>query len=203
MRFLSPGQRLVLASNNPGKLDEIKTLLATLDLEVILQSELQIPAAEETGASFNENSLIKARNACQHSGLPAIADDSGLEVFALNGEPGVHSAHYAGPQATDQQNNEKLLNSMKIFSGSDRNARFHCVLTVLRQAGDPTPLVCHGRWDGKINTEPEGVNGFGYDPLFYVTGEHCTSAQLPPELKNRISHRARAFEQLIEKLHSD
>lgn len=203
MSFLPPGQRVVLASNNPGKLNEIRSLLAELELDVILQSALQIPEAEETGASFIENSLLKARNACQHSGLPTIADDSGLEVFALNGAPGVLSARYAGPEATDQQNNEKLLQSMRNFTESDRNARFHCVVTVLRQANDPTPLVCHGQWDGKIITEPKGVNGFGYDPLFYLTDRQCTSAQLPLELKNRVSHRAKAFEQLIEKLHAD
>lgn len=202
MSFFPPGQRVVLASNNPGKLAEISNLLSGLELEIILQRDLQIAEAEETGTSFLENSLIKARHACKFSGLPAIADDSGLEVFALHGEPGVHSARYAGIGTNDEKNNAKLLKALEHVAEKNRQARFHCVVSVLRDDLDETPLVCHGNWDGEIVREPLGTNGFGYDPLFYVAEQQCTSAELPSAIKNKISHRAKAFTQLIEKLQS-
>ncbi len=202
MTFLVPGQRVVLASSNPGKLNEINDMLSRLDLSIVLQGDLNILPVDELGSTFVENSLLKAKHAAHSSGMAAIADDSGLEVFALDGAPGVHSSRYAGPNATDDENNEKLLRALAECPEKDRSARFHCVITVLRHANDPTPLICHGYWDGNILEAPRGENGFGYDPLFFVAEHQCTSAELSPKTKNRVSHRARAFEQMLEKLHS-
>jgi len=193
-------QRLVLASNNPGKVREIDQMLAGLDLQVLPQSEFNAGDVEETGLTFVENAILKARNAAQHSNLPAIADDSGLEVDALDGAPGIYSARYAGVGASDAQNLQKLLADLAAVPDAKRSARFQCLLVYLRHASDPTPLICQGTWEGVITFEPAGDNGFGYDPVFYLPDQHCTSAQLPAETKNRLSHRGQALRQLVAAL---
>ncbi|MDE0951117.1 MAG: RdgB/HAM1 family non-canonical purine NTP pyrophosphatase [Halioglobus sp.] len=194
----SHNQSVVLASGNTGKLRELAEVLAPLGLTLKPQSQFEVQEVEENGLSFVENALIKARAAAQHTGLPAIADDSGLEVDFLNGAPGIHSARYSG--AGDEANNAKLLTALGDLSKDQRGARFHCVLVYLRHALDPTPLVCHGSWEGSILFEPHGENGFGYDPLFYVPEHECSSAELDPSIKNRISHRAKASTLLFEAL---
>ncbi|MDZ7661724.1 XTP/dITP diphosphatase [Thiohalophilus sp.] len=193
-------QRLVLASNNPGKVREIDQMLAGVDMQVLPQSEFNAGDVDETGLTFVENAILKARNAAHHSGLPAIADDSGLEVDALNGAPGIYSARYAGPGASDAQNLQKLLTDLADVPDADRSARFQCLLVYMRHANDPTPLICQGSWEGVITREPQGDNGFGYDPVFYVPDHHCTSAQLPAETKNQLSHRGQALRKLVTAL---
>ncbi|MDY6981169.1 MAG: XTP/dITP diphosphatase [Pseudomonadota bacterium] len=193
-------QRIVLASNNPGKVREIDQILAGIDMQVLPQSEFHAGEVDETGLTFVENAILKARNAAQHAGLPAIADDSGLEVDALDGAPGIYSARYAGPGASDEQNLQKLLADLKDVPEPERRARFQCLLVFLRHANDPTPLICQGTWEGVITFEPAGDNGFGYDPIFYVPEQGCTSAQLPAETKNRLSHRGQALRQLVTAL---
>lgn len=192
--------KVVLATGNKGKLKELKSLLAGKDLEVVAQTELRVPEAEETGASFRENALLKARNAARHTGLPAIADDSGLEVDALGGAPGIYSARYAGPKATDADNLRKLLKELDGVPAEQRRARFRCVIAYLRRADDPAPLVCEGVWEGSILEAPRGANGFGYDPVFLVPGRGLSSAELPPEEKNRLSHRGQALAKLVAAL---
>lgn len=192
--------KIVLASNNPGKVKEINQLLAGLDIEVVSQSEYNVPEADETGLSFVENALLKARNAAHHTGLPALADDSGIETDALNGAPGIYSARFAGPGASDQANLEKLLAELKAKQHAPRTARFQCLLVLMRHEFDPTPLICQGTWEGTIIDEPRGDNGFGYDPVFFVEAENCTSAQLSPERKNVLSHRGQALQCLLRKL---
>ena len=196
---MSPGA-IVLASNNPGKVREFAQLLAGLQREVRPQSEFGVPEAEETGLTFVENALLKARNAARHAGLPALADDSGLEVDALNGAPGIYSARYAGSGAGDDANLEKLLADIKHVAESGRGARFQCVLVYLRHALDPTPLICQGTWEGRILHAPQGTQGFGYDPVFYVPNHGCSSAELPPETKNLLSHRGQALRKLVTAL---
>jgi XTP/dITP diphosphohydrolase len=191
-------QTVVLASGNAGKLKELDSLLLPLGMTLRPQSDFAVPEVEENGLSFVENAIIKARAAAQHSGLAAIADDSGLEVDYLGGEPGIHSARYSGEG--DAGNNRKLLAVLDELPREQRAARFQCVLVYMRHALDPTPLVCQAAWEGYILTEPRGENGFGYDPLFYVPDQQCSSAELAPELKNRISHRARASALLVEAL---
>lgn len=193
-------KRIVLASSNPGKVREINQLLAGLSIEVVPQSQFGVPDIEETGLSFVENALLKARNAAQHTGLPAIADDSGLEVDALNGAPGIYSARYAGVGASDQQNLDKLLIELKDVPQNLRSARFQCLMVYLRHATDPTPLICQGTWNGRILFAAQGINGFGYDPVFYVPTHDCSSAQLPPEVKNTLSHRGQALQKLLAAL---
>jgi XTP/dITP diphosphohydrolase len=193
-------KRIVLASSNPGKVREINQLLAGLSIEVVPQSQFGVPDIEETGLSFVENALLKARNAAQHTGLPAIADDSGIEVDALNGAPGIYSARYAGASASDQQNLDKLLADLKDVPQNLRSARFQCLMVYLRHATDPTPLICQGTWNGRILFAAQGVNGFGYDPVFYVPTHDCSSAQLPPEVKNTLSHRGQALRNLLAAL---
>ncbi|MFO8025176.1 XTP/dITP diphosphatase [Thiohalophilus sp.] len=193
-------QRIVLASNNPGKVREIDQMLAGIDMQVLPQSQFNAGEVDETGLTFVENAILKARNAAQHAGLPAIADDSGLEVDALDGAPGIYSARYAGPGASDEQNLLKLLADLKDVPEPERAARFQCLLVYLRHANDPTPLICQGTWEGLITREPQGDNGFGYDPVFYVPDQHCTAAQLPAETKNRLSHRGQALRQLVTAL---
>ena len=193
-------QQLVLASSNRGKLKEFQQLLADSGIEVLPQSEFRTPDAEETGLSFVENAIIKARNASQHSGLPALADDSGLEVDALHGQPGIYSARFAGPQNNDQDNNDKLLNLLEDIDDDRRTARFQCVLVMVRHATDPTPLICQGTWEGRILHAPQGENGFGYDPLFFVPEKNCSSAELPQEVKNAISHRGKALAEFLSKI---
>lgn len=192
--------KVVLASSNTGKLNEFNHLLADCGFEVLPQSAFSVPDVAETGRTFVENAIIKARNASHYAGLPAIADDSGLEVDILKGAPGIYSARFSGEEATDQKNNAKLLDLLKNVSEEQRTARFQCVLVYLRHPDDPTPLICQGSWEGRILTEPRGDNGFGYDPLFLVPEHNCASAELPKEVKNRISHRGKAMANLLEAL---
>lgn len=193
--------KLVLASSNPGKLRELGALLAPLGMELVSQCALGIDEAPEPHATFLENALAKARHASRVAGMPALADDSGLCVDALGGEPGVHSAYYAGREGTreerDARNNEKLLRNLQ----NERNAYYCCVMVFLRHFADPRPLVGEGIWHGEIAREPRGANGFGYDPLFYVPDLRRTAAELDPAQKNRISHRALALEKLARLLH--
>lgn len=193
------GQQIVLASGNAGKLRELQSILADHDVELLPQSDFEIEPANETGLSFVENALIKARHACQITGLPAIADDSGIEVDALNGEPGIYSARYAGisgPTA-DAENNALLLAELEQVPEHERTARFQCVIVLMRHALDPMPLICQGTWEGRILFAASGDNGFGYDPLFYVPSHGCSSAELAPDIKNAISHRGQALQQLV------
>lgn len=188
-------QKIVLASSNTGKLAELRSVLKNLPFEIVTQDELNISAAEETGLTFVENALLKARHAAQLSGLPAIADDSGLAVEALNGRPGIYSARYA---ETDAQAIEKLV--LEMQGQTNRKAAFCCVIVMLKSADDPLPLICQGLWQGEILLKPEGSAGFGYDPIFYVPSHACSAASLDFKEKNRISHRGQALAQLIEKL---
>jgi len=190
-------KQIVLATGNPGKVREINELLAEHDIEVIPQSAFNVPEAEETGLTFVENALIKARNAALHTGLPAIADDSGLEVDALRGAPGIYSSRYAGAVASDRDNLEKLLAELADLGVEQRGARFQCVMVYMRHVLDPTPLICQGTWEGHILFAARGSNGFGYDPVFYVPSHDCSSAELPPEIKNRLSHRGQALRKLV------
>lgn len=192
--------KIVLASNNPGKAREIGQLLADLHIEVLPQSQFNVEEIEETGLTFVENAILKARNAAQHTGLPALADDSGLEVDALNGAPGIYSARYAGKGASDTDNLQKLLQDLQALDPVTRAARFQCLMVYVRHALDPTPLICQGTWEGEIIDTPVGDNGFGYDPIFFVAGENCTAAQLPAERKNFLSHRGQALRCLLDKL---
>ncbi len=194
--------RIVLASSNPGKVREINELLSQMDISVIPQSEFNVEDAEETGLTFVENALLKARNAAAHTGLPAIADDSGIEVDYLNGAPGIYSARYANEGAGDQANLEKLLNDLQDVPEARRTARFQCLMVYLRHARDPTPIICQGTWEGRILTAARGDNGFGYDPVFYVPTHHCSSAELAPEIKNALSHRGQALQKLVAALTS-
>jgi XTP/dITP diphosphohydrolase len=194
--------KLVLASGNPGKLREISALLAPLGIEVLAQGALGIAEAEEPHETFLENALAKARHASRASGLPALADDSGLCVDALGGEPGVHSAYYAGRggsrETRDAANNAKLLAA--LATQDDRRAHFACVMVLMRHPHDPQPLVAEGNWRGEIGLTERGANGFGYDPLFLLPGRGCTSAELAADEKNRISHRGQALARLIDRL---
>jgi XTP/dITP diphosphohydrolase len=191
-------QKIVLASGNPGKIREIQAMLA--DHPIVPQSDLSIADAEETGTTFVENAIIKARHAARHSGLPAIADDSGLVVDALDGAPGVFSARYAGPGSSDLDNLHKLLRELDGVPEAQRSARFICVLVFMQHAADPTPVIAEGVWEGKILTRPAGSNGFGYDPVFWVPTHRCASAELPPEVKNALSHRGQALRNLTAML---
>lgn len=190
-------QRIVLASNNKGKVRELGQMLAELDMEVLPQSEFNAGEVEETGLTFVENAILKARHAAKVSGLPAIADDSGLEVDALNGAPGIYSARFAGVNASDEANLQKLLCDLKNVPDEQRTARFQCLLVYMRHADDPTPIICQGTWNGLITREPQGESGFGYDPVFFVPTHNCTSAQLTPEEKNQLSHRGQALNKLL------
>ena len=196
-------KKLVLASGNAGKLKEFQQLLGDCGFEVVPQSQFDVPEADENGLSFIENAIIKARNACIYTGLPAIADDSGLAVDALNGAPGIYSARFAGIDATDSDNNQLLLEKLRLVPDALRSARFHCVLAFMRHENDPTPIICHGSWEGKILKGASGSHGFGYDPIFYVPERDCTSAELNKTEKNHISHRARAMALLLETLNAE
>ena len=193
-------QKIVLASNNKGKVRELGQMLSTLDMEVLPQATFNIEDAEETGLTFVENAIIKARHAAEIAGLPAIADDSGLEVDALNGAPGIYSARFSGPGASDEKNLIKLLDELKDVAEENRTARFQCLLVYMRHAKDPTPLICQGTWEGRITFEPQGDNGFGYDPVFFVPTHNCTSAQLSADEKNVLSHRGQALQKLLNAL---
>ncbi len=192
---LAMPHEIVLASGNTGKINEFTQLFASLSVSVTVtpQASLGIEDAEETGITFVENALLKARKAAKESGLPAIADDSGICVDALDGAPGVYSARFAGNNKSDMANTEKLLAELKDIPDVMRTAHFHCTLVYLRYANDPSPLICQGVWPGKILYAPKGNKGFGYDPVFYVPEQGCSAAELPEELKNRLSHRAKAM----------
>ncbi|BAW80843.1 non-canonical purine NTP pyrophosphatase [Candidatus Nitrosoglobus terrae] len=193
-------QPIVLASHNLGKLQEISAILSPLQIELISQSKLNISEIEETGLSFVENAIIKARHAARYTGLAAIADDSGLEVDSLNGEPGIYSARYAGLGASDQQNLEKLLEMLKETPETQRHARYQCFIVYMHHWQDPTPLICQGTWEGHILAIPQGNGGFGYDPIFYLPNHQCTAAQLSAAEKNRYSHRGKALTALLTAL---
>jgi XTP/dITP diphosphohydrolase len=193
-------KRIVLASNNAGKVREFNQLLADCEIEVIPQSEFSVAEIEETGLTFVENALLKARNAAAHTGLPAVADDSGLEVDALQGAPGIYSARYAGAGASDQDNLQKLLATLKDVPDEKRSARFQCLMVYLRHAQDPTPRIFQGTWEGQILHAARGDNGFGYDPVFYLPDQRCSSAQLSAEVKNSLSHRGQALRLLVNSL---
>jgi XTP/dITP diphosphohydrolase len=192
--------RVVLASSNPGKLAEFNALLAASGMDIVAQASLGIGDAAETGCTFVENALLKARHAARASGLPALADDSGLCVAALDGAPGVYSARYAGTHGDNAANNAKLLRELAAVSDAQRGAFFICVLVLLRHADDPTPLIVEARWHGRVLRELRGVQGFGYDPLFLPDGQHVSSAELEPALKNQLSHRGQALAQLRARL---
>lgn len=196
-------KKVVLASGNPGKVREIGEMLKALSIEVVPQSEFDVPEAEETGTTFVENAIIKARNAAQHTGLPAIADDSGIEVDALNGAPGVYSARYSGPKADDEANNRKMLDELSGVADEERTARYQAILVYMSHAGDPTPLISQGSWEGRILKQARGENGFGYDPIFYVPEHDCSSAELSPETKNQLSHRGKALRELVSLLQQE
>lgn len=193
-------QKIVLATGNPGKVAELSQMLAPFNMQVVPQTELGVSDADETGLTFVENALLKARHAALITGLPAIADDSGLAVDALGGAPGIYSARYAGEKASDTANIDKLLAAMAQVPMAKRTAQFHCVLVYLRHAEDPTPIICHGVWPGVITVQAAGQNGFGYDPVFYVESEGCTSAELTRQRKQQLSHRGKALHQLITQL---
>jgi len=193
---------IVLASNNAGKVREFGALLAGLDMDIVPQSQFNVTEIEETGLTFVENAILKARNAANHARRPAIADDSGLEVDALDGAPGIYSARYAAPGASDGENLDKLLAMLSGVPEEQRSARFQCVLVYLRHALDPTPLICQGTWEGRILTAPRGRGGFGYDPVFFVPTHNCSSAELPPEVKNALSHRGQALQKLLAAMRS-
>ncbi|WP_417656973.1 RdgB/HAM1 family non-canonical purine NTP pyrophosphatase [Pseudidiomarina aestuarii] len=190
-------QEIVLATGNQGKVKELQAMLAPKSWSVRAQTEWNFAEAEETGLTFIENAIIKARHAATLTGLPALADDSGLAVDALGGEPGIYSARYAGAKASDQENLEKLLKQLVDVPPEQRTAQFHCVLVYLRHAHDPTPVVCHGTWHGSITTQASGSQGFGYDPIFWVDSHQCTAAELEPAVKRQLSHRGKALQQLL------
>lgn len=192
--------KIVLATGNQGKVREMADILSEFGFDVVAQSEFNVSEVAETGTTFIENAIIKARHAAKETGLPAIADDSGLEVDYLNGAPGIYSARYSGEGATDKQNIEKLLDAMQGVETEKRTARFHCVLVLMRHENDPTPLVCHGKWEGQLLTEEHGENGFGYDPVFFVPEDNCASAELDPSRKKQLSHRGKALASLFKAL---
>lgn len=193
-------QKIVLATNNQGKVNELKSLLADAGFNIVAQSEFNVPDADETGLTFVENAILKARHTAKLTGLPAIADDSGLAVNALDGAPGIYSARYAGEHGNDKSNNQKLLQALADIPQEKRTAYFYCALVFMRHENDPTPIICLGRWDGIILREEHGEGGFGYDPLFYVPAQGCTAAELTREHKSQISHRGQALSQLLGKL---
>ncbi len=198
---MSIQKKVVLASGNPGKLREFSRILAdAAHIEIIPQSEFNVSEAVEDGLTFVENAIIKARHAAQATGLPALADDSGIEVDALNGKPGIYSARYAGIAGDDEANNDLLLTEMAGVPEPERSARFRCCIVFMRHAEDPSPLIANASWEGSILFERHGDNGFGYDPLFYVPTHQCSSAELDPDVKNSISHRGIALRDMLQQL---
>jgi len=189
-------QKVVLASGNKGKLVELQNALDSFNVELIPQTHFDVESAEETGLTFVENAILKARHASKITGLPALSDDSGLEVDALLGAPGIYSARFAGIDCSDEQNNLKLLSELKDVANEKRTARFHCILVYVRHWQDPTPIICQGSWEGQIKNDLQGEGGFGYDPLFYVPELELSAAQLTKEQKSKISHRGQAIKQL-------
>jgi len=196
--------KVVLATGNQGKVKELAHLLSEQNIEIVPQSEFDVPEVAETGTTFVENAIIKARHAAKITGLPAIADDSGLEVDALNGAPGVYSARYAADitegEPSDIDNTNKLLAALTDTPDELRTARFHCVLVYMKHENDPTPIICHGVWQGSISKEKQGEQGFGYDPVFWQSDLQMSSAQLERDLKNKLSHRGQALAKLVKKL---
>lgn len=199
-------KHIVLASGNQGKLREFQAMLATSTLtqhwQIHTQAEFNVGDVEENGLSFVENAIIKARHAAKVTGLAALADDSGLAVDALNGKPSIYSARYAGEPSNDAANNAKLLADLQTVPAEARQARFHCCIAFMRHADDPAPLIAAATWEGQILFKPQGNAGFGYDPLFYVPEKNCSAAELAPEEKQRLSHRAKALQQLLQGLHT-
>jgi XTP/dITP diphosphohydrolase len=196
---MTPGmQKLVIASNNAGKIREIGRLLGPLGIEVLPQSEFKVPDVDEPHRTFIENAIVKARHACERTGLPSLADDSGICVNALNGQPGVLSARYAGEPKSDERNNGKLIGALANLD--DRSAHYYCVIVLLRHADDPQPLIADGIWQGEIISDKRGGGGFGYDPYFFLPGLGKTAAELPMDEKNRISHRGQALAKLLARL---
>lgn len=193
-------QKVVLASGNRGKIAEIQSILQPLGWKIVPQSDFQVEEAEETGFSFVENAIIKARNAAAHCNLPAIADDSGLEVDVLKGEPGIYSARFAGVGASDQQNLEKLLRQLEGVEADQRTARFRCAMVYMRHANDPSPVIAEGSWEGVVSMTPSGEDGFGYDPIFWIPERNCSAAALSKTDKNQISHRGKALKALLARL---
>jgi XTP/dITP diphosphohydrolase len=189
---------IVLASGNPGKIREFQAMLP--NSHIVPQSQYSVPEVEETGTTFVENAIIKARQAARHTGLPALADDSGLVVDGLNGAPGVISARYAGKNASDQDNLDKLLTDIQSVPSHQRSARFVCIIVLMRHAEDPLPIIAQGTWEGQITDQIQGENGFGYDPVFWLPEHQCTSAQLSPEKKNILSHRGQALKELLRQI---
>lgn len=192
--------KLVIASANAGKIRELQSSLKELDITVIPQEELNIPDIEETGLSFVENSILKARNASALSGLPAIADDSGLEVDFLKGAPGIYSARFSGENATDALNREKLLSLLADVPAAERSARYQTVIVFMRHSTDPTPIICQGTWEGRISTEERGSNGFGYDSIFFLPDRNCQAAELDDNTKQQLSHRGKAMSAFLQQL---
>jgi XTP/dITP diphosphohydrolase len=192
--------KVVLASSNAGKIREFSEILKPFAIEIIPQASLGVKDADETGLSFVENAILKARHAALMTGLPAIADDSGLAVDALSGAPGIYSARYAGEKAKDQENIDKLLKALQDVPAEKRGASYHCLLVFMRYELDPTPIICDGKWSGSILSEPRGNSGFGYDPVFFDHSENKSAAELTPEIKNKISHRGKAMQHLLKSL---
>jgi len=193
-------EKIVLASNNAGKVREINELLKAYDINVVPQGDYDVDEVAETGLTFVENAIIKARYAALKTGLPAIADDSGIEVDALNGAPGIYSARFSGEDASDKDNNKKLLQELKDIPAEKRTARYQCVMVFMRHAADPTPIIASGSWEGVILESAKGSGGFGYDPLFYIPTHQCSAAELSAELKNKLSHRSKALISLLHEL---
>lgn len=194
--------KIVIASGNKGKIREFQQIFTDFHIEVVPQTQFDVSNVEETGLTFVENAILKARHAAQQTQLPALADDSGIEVDALQGAPGIYSARFAGEGANDQTNNQLLLEKLQDAPEAERTARFQCIIVFMRHAQDATPLICQGTWEGQILIEPQGENGFGYDPVFFVPTHDCSSAQLPAEIKNQLSHRGQAmqlFKQQVQK----
>ena len=193
-------KKLVLASSNPGKLRELSALLKDSDYQIIPQADFNVPEVAETGTTFVENAIIKARHAAQYTDCPAVADDSGIVVDALNGEPGVYSARFAGNNASDDANNALLVEKLRSIPEAKRSARYQAVIVYMRNAADPSPIICEGSWVGRIVLEAKGSGGFGYDPYFYLSAYGCTSDELSADEKDRISHRGQALRLLLERL---
>ncbi len=191
-------KKIVLASGNAGKVREINKLFAASGIEIVPQSDFNVPDIPETGTTFVENAIIKARQAAKHTGLPAIADDSGIEVDALDARPGVYSARYAGENASDTDNNNKMLEELQGIPDAERTARYQCLLVFMRSHTDPVPIITQGSWEGRILQAPEGSGGFGYDPIFYIPSQKCSGGNLPLEIKNTMSHRAIALNAMLD-----
>lgn len=191
--------KIVLASGNAGKVREINRLFADSGIEVVPQSDFDVPDVAETGTTFVENAIIKARHAAECTGLPAIADDSGIEVDALDARPGVYSARYAGEGASDEDNNNKMLEELTGVAEADRTARYQCLIVFMRSHTDPVPLITQGSWEGRILEAPQGDGGFGYDPIFFVPTHGCSGGELAPDEKNKIIHRAQALNAMLDK----